>query len=86
MPFNPKTEYHRYQHYFVDIRRLYQKREVVVYTGLTLTLLTIAFFGVFALIIFTVVQFVDNDYTIIDSRIEDVFSSRISKENMKKNL
>ncbi len=49
MPFNPKTEYHRYQHYFVDIRRLYQKREVVVYTGLTLTLLTIAFFGVFAL-------------------------------------
>lgn len=49
MPFNPKTEYHRYRHYFVDIRRLYQKREVVVYTGLTLTLLTIAFFGVFAL-------------------------------------
>lgn len=49
MPFDPRTEYHRYRRYFVDIRRLYQKREVIIYTGLTLSLLTIAFFGLFAL-------------------------------------
>ncbi|MFZ5365752.1 MAG: type 4a pilus biogenesis protein PilO [Patescibacteria group bacterium] len=49
MPFDPRTEYHRYRRYFVDIRRLYQKKEIIIYTGLTLSLLTIAFFGIFAL-------------------------------------
>lgn len=49
MPFNTQTEYHRYQRYFTDINRLYQRREVKVYTGLILTFATIAFFALFAL-------------------------------------
>lgn len=49
MPFDPRTEYHRYRRYFVDIRRLYEKREIIVYAGLTLSLLAVAFFGFFAL-------------------------------------
>ncbi|MDP3955525.1 MAG: type 4a pilus biogenesis protein PilO [bacterium] len=39
----------QYQRYFVDLQALYQRKEVVVYTGLTLSLFTIAFFGIFAL-------------------------------------
>eukprot|EP01080_Neovahlkampfia_damariscottae_P009295 gene9295-1383_t len=46
----------------------------------------VMFLGVFALMIFTIVQFMENDYTILDSRIEDIFSSRISKETCKTNL
>lgn len=49
MPFNTQTEYHRYQRYFTNISRLYQKRDVKVYTGLILTFSTIVFFALFAL-------------------------------------
>lgn len=44
-----QTEYRQYRRYFVNVKALYKKKEVIVYTGLTLTLLAIAFFGVFAL-------------------------------------
>jgi Tfp pilus assembly protein PilO len=49
MPFNTQTEYHRYQRYFTNISRLYQKREVKIYMGLILTFATITFFAIFAL-------------------------------------
>lgn len=49
MPFDPRSGYRRYHRYFVDVRSLYKKREVIIYTGLTLSFLAIAFFGVFAL-------------------------------------
>lgn len=50
MAFNlPNFEYHRYQRYFTDISRLYQKKEVKVYTELILTFATIAFFAFFAI-------------------------------------
>jgi len=49
MPSNLTSQYHRYQRYFVDLGRFYQKKEVAVYTEITLSLLTIAFFGFFAL-------------------------------------
>lgn len=49
MPFGWPTEYRQYRRYFVNVKALYKKKEVIVYTGLTLTLLAIAFFGVFAL-------------------------------------
>jgi len=49
MQFNPRIEYHRYRRYLVDLHNLSQNKMVVVYTGFTLTLLTIAFFGLFAL-------------------------------------
>jgi len=49
MPFNTQTEYHRYQRYFTNISRLYQKREVKIYTGLIMTFATISFFALFAL-------------------------------------
>lgn len=39
----------QYQRYFVDLQTLYQRKEIVVYTGLILSLLAIAFFGIFAL-------------------------------------
>jgi Tfp pilus assembly protein PilO len=49
MPYNTKPEYHRYQRYYTDLTHLVKKKEVVVYTELILTLLTIAVFGYFAL-------------------------------------
>jgi Tfp pilus assembly protein PilO len=49
MPYNPKTEYHRYQRYYTDLTHLIKKKEVVIYTELILTLLAIAIFGYFAL-------------------------------------
>lgn len=49
MPFNAQTEYHRYQRYFTNISRLYQNRDVKVYTGLILTFSTVVFFALFAL-------------------------------------
>lgn len=49
MPFEWSIEYRQYRRYFVNVKALYKKKEVIVYTGLTLTLLAIAFFGVFAL-------------------------------------
>ncbi|MDO8551533.1 MAG: type 4a pilus biogenesis protein PilO [bacterium] len=49
MNINNQLNYHRYQRYFTDVRSLYEKREIVVYTGLILSLFAIAFFGLFAL-------------------------------------
>ncbi len=49
MAFDWQTEYHRYHRYFVRVKGLYDKREVVVYTGLILTLITISFFALFAI-------------------------------------
>jgi Tfp pilus assembly protein PilO len=45
-----KTGYLHYQRYLSKIKEIYQKREdVKVYTGLILSLLTISFFGLFAI-------------------------------------
>jgi len=44
-----KQEYHRYRRYFINLNSLYQKKEVIVYTGLTLSIFTVAFFVLFAL-------------------------------------
>ncbi|PIU03381.1 hypothetical protein COT44_02975 [Candidatus Shapirobacteria bacterium CG08_land_8_20_14_0_20_39_18] len=44
-----KQEYHRYHRYFINLNSLYQKKEVIVYTGLTLSIFTVAFFVLFAL-------------------------------------
>lgn len=49
MALKPRRNYRRYQRYFVDLQALYQKREIKLYTGLILSLLTVAFFGLFAL-------------------------------------
>lgn len=49
MPLDWKTDYRRYRRYFIDLSALYKNRKVVVYTGLTLTMLAIAFFSLFAL-------------------------------------
>lgn len=49
MAFNTRTEYHRYQRYFTNISRLYQRREVKVYTSLILTFMAIIFFSFFAI-------------------------------------
>jgi Tfp pilus assembly protein PilO len=43
------TNYHRYQRYFTNINFLYRKKKVRVYTGVILSLLTIAFFAFFAI-------------------------------------
>lgn len=49
MALKTSRNYRRYQRYFVDLQALYQKREIKLYTGLILSLLTVAFFGLFAL-------------------------------------
>lgn len=46
---DPRLNARRYQRYFVDLRALYQRKDVVIYTGLTLSLFAVAFFGLFAL-------------------------------------
>ena len=47
--FDWQTEYHRYRRYFTDLSRFYQKKKSRVYTGIILSLLTIAFFVIFAI-------------------------------------
>jgi Tfp pilus assembly protein PilO len=47
--FDWRTEYHRYHRYYLSTQALYRKREIVVYTGIILTLLAIAFFALFAI-------------------------------------
>ena len=49
MAFDWRTEYHRYHRYFLNTQNLYQRRDVVVYTGIILTLATITFFSFFAI-------------------------------------
>jgi len=44
-----QAEYHRYSHYFLDIGRLYKKKQARVYTEIVLSLLTISFFLIFAI-------------------------------------
>lgn len=44
-----KVDYRQYRRYFVNLQSLYQKPEVKVYLGLTLSLFAVAFFGLFAL-------------------------------------
>jgi len=48
MAFDWRTEYHRYHRYFLNTQTLYQRRDVVIYTGIILTLATITFFSFFA--------------------------------------
>ena len=48
MAFDWRTEYHRYHRYFLNTQTLYQRRDVIVYTGIILTLATITFFSFFA--------------------------------------
>ena len=47
--FDWQTEYHRYRRYFTDLSRFYQTKKSRVYTGIILSLLTIAFFVIFAI-------------------------------------
>lgn len=42
-------DYRHYQRYFVNIRRFYQRKQVRVYTGIVLSILTVAFFSFFAI-------------------------------------
>lgn len=49
MPFDTRVDYHRYQRYFTNISRLYQKKEVKIYTSLILTFATVSFFALFAI-------------------------------------
>ncbi len=41
--------YHRYQHYFIGAKALYKKKKTRVYTSIILSILTVAFFGFFAI-------------------------------------
>ena len=49
MPIDWRSGYYRYHRYFLGARNIYQKKEVVVYTGLALTFFTISFFALFAI-------------------------------------
>jgi len=47
--FNWQTGYHRYQRYFTDLSKFYQKKKVRTYTGIILSLITVIFFLFFAI-------------------------------------
>jgi len=49
MALSLETERHRYRRYFTNVTALYQKKQVRTYTGLILSLLTVAFFSFFAI-------------------------------------
>lgn len=49
MPVYQPEPYHRYRRYLGNIRFLYQKKQARVYTGIVLSILTVAFFGFFAI-------------------------------------
>lgn len=49
MAISSKTGRHRYQRYFTNVTALYEKKQVRTYTGVILSLLTVAFFSFFAI-------------------------------------
>lgn len=49
MPARFKPDFRIYKRYYTNVRYLYRRRDVVVYTGLTFSFLAIALFGLFAL-------------------------------------
>lgn len=49
MALNWRTEYHRYQKYFVKFGGLYQRKKPRTYTGIVLSILTVVFFLFFAI-------------------------------------
>ena len=49
MALESSMRHQRYQRYFVDLSRFYQKKQTRVYTGLVLTILTTIFFLIFAI-------------------------------------
>lgn len=49
MPIVQPEEYRRYRRYFTGLGALYKKKQVKVYTGIVLSLLTVAFFAFFAI-------------------------------------
>jgi Tfp pilus assembly protein PilO len=49
MPDIATDRYRRYRRYFTGVGSLYKKRQVRVYTGIVLSILTIAFFSFFAI-------------------------------------
>lgn len=67
--------YRRYRRYFVDLSRFYQKKEVHVYTGIVLSILTVAFFLFFAIrpTIITIISLVKEikDKRVIAEKLED---------------
>ncbi len=49
MPEGQADRYRRYRRYFVNVGAVYTKKQARVYTGIILSILTIAFFGFFAI-------------------------------------
>lgn len=49
MPTNLSNNYRQYRRYFLSVKAFYQKRQARVYTGIVLSILTVAFFGFFAI-------------------------------------
>lgn len=49
MAIEPPADYRRYRRYFVELKDLYQKKKVRVYTGIVLSLFVVAFFLFFAI-------------------------------------
>ncbi len=49
MPNTLPNRYQRYRHYFTGVNNLYKKKQTKVYTGVVLSLITISFFGFFAI-------------------------------------
>lgn len=67
--------YRRYRRYFIDLSRFYQKKGVRVYTGIVLSILTVAFFLFFAIrpTIITIISLVKEikDKRVIAEKLED---------------
>ncbi len=49
MPAGPTDRYHRYRQYVANVGELYKKKKTKVYSGIVLSILTVAFFGFFAI-------------------------------------
>lgn len=49
MPTNLSNNYRQYRRYFLSVKAFYQKKQARVYTGIVLSILTMAFFGFFAI-------------------------------------
>ncbi len=49
MPIGPLGRHRNYRHYLAGIRNLYKKKQTKVYTGIVLSILTVAFFSFFAI-------------------------------------
>lgn len=86
--------YHRYRRYFVGLGSLYRKKQARTYTGIVLSIFTIAFFGLFAIrptlvTISGLLKEIEDEKKVseqMDKKIADLSKAQINYSQIKNDL